>query len=484
MESGLFVTFFEPGEAFDRELPPVGPLDHVVARPRQLVADRAAAHQAEDVNVAIDRWLEAELELQRALGEEPGGTKRSELRVTSHGGVYLRFAVFGDARERDLVPELGPFAVVVVGRRTVEADGHVLATRGPSDLAPWELSMSAGNDAAGRHKPDLAFRATSGAYHQDIAPAAPRGAVAEPPRPVRPVEPPAPVPAPDPAPAPAVSVMPDPEPLFRPTPVDEPLAPSVAIPATPADEPPELTETDLALIQRMEREREDEAPRARLQEEERRRLGVDENEDATTWAMRYRPQPGPETAVEPSALAEPAGLEMRDVLWRMRFALVGVLVIALAAYGFFFLRSGGSLSAAGGGQGSTQTIGIAQKVSGARWDYVVNGVQRVPTSGTSRARGVYYVVRIGVTNRASDGAQISPSEFTLIDANGTEYNASGVSSGAYYGSDNTSSQYVWPQSFATGKTTSIAVVFDVDPSLPRGNKLTISELPRVRVTLD
>src|SRR5512141_827334 len=98
MEAGLHLTFFEPGESVDRELPPVGPLDHLVVGARRLVAERSAVHQMQDIDVAIDRWLEAELELQRALGEEPGGTKRSELRVTARDGGYLRFAVLGDAR--------------------------------------------------------------------------------------------------------------------------------------------------------------------------------------------------------------------------------------------------------------------------------------------------------------------------------------------------------------------------------------------------
>src|SRR3982074_1797822 len=97
MESGLHITFFDKGETHDRELPPVGPLDRVVLRQRQLIAERGSVQQAQDAGVSIDRWLEAELEFQRATGEEPGGTKRLETRVTAPGGVFLRFAVFGDA---------------------------------------------------------------------------------------------------------------------------------------------------------------------------------------------------------------------------------------------------------------------------------------------------------------------------------------------------------------------------------------------------
>jgi hypothetical protein len=475
MEAGLHVTFFEPGEAFHRELPPVGPLDHLVVGGRRLVAERSAVQQAQDIDVAIDRWLEAELELQRALGEEPGGTKRSELRVTARDGVYLRFAVLGDARERDLCPELGPFAVVVVGRRSVEADGQLLATRAASELAPWEMTSRAGADAAGRHKPDIAFRASGGTYHPEIVPLPP--------------SPPAPSSALPPAPSRAAAqqrdpLVRDPEPFVVPDPVRPASAPVVVAPAA-APEPPTLSENDVALIERMERERSEELLRARLQEEERRRLGVDEADDAaSTWAMRYRPQAANSPGSAESGAAAPAALDWRGLVWRMRFALIGLLLLAAGAYGFFSWRNGTPVSVASGGQQSFQTLGIAQKVTGTRWDYVVNGVQRAPTSGTSRARGTYYVVRIGVTNRGTEGAQLSPAEFTLIDASGTQYTAAGLSSGVYYGADNASSQFVWPQSFPVGKTASISVVFDVDPSLARGNQLAISELPRTRVNLD
>lgn len=491
MEAGLHLTFFEPGESVDRELPPVGPLDHLVVGARRLVAERSAVHQMQDIDVAIDRWLEAELELQRALGEEPGGTKRSELRVTARDGVYLRFAVLGDARERDLCPELGPFAVVVVGRRGVEGDGQLLATRAASELAPWEMTSHAGADAAGRHKPDIAFRASGGTYHPEIVPLPVRADAA---RAERHVRADTAIPAPPTPPPPAGALEPR-EPLFRdpapfvvPSPrTSPPAAPAFVAPPSaaepPAPEPPALTASDVALIERIERERNEELLRARLQEEERRRLGVDEADDpASTWAMRYRPQPA--NAPAAATMASRSELDWRGLIWRMRFALIGVLLLAAGAYGFFSLRNGTPVSVASGGQQSFQTVGIAQKVSGTRWDYVVNGVQRVPTAGTSRARGTYYVVRIGVTNRGTEGAQLSPSEFTLVDASGTVYSAAGLSSGAYYGPDNTSSQFVWPQSFAVGKTASIAVIFDVDPALGRGNQLAIAELPRTRVNLD
>ncbi len=475
MASGVYVTFFETGEPFERELPPVGPFDHVVVRHRQLVAERAVAEHAPEVGADIARWLEAELELQRALGVEPGGTKRTELRITAPDGVYVRFAVFGEPRERDLAPELGPYAVVVVGRRGVEADGQLLATRQQSELAAWELTVGAGDALVGLHKPDIAFRSASTSFHPDIAPlpARARAVEAEPESAVwvRPTSPAAPSAYTPPAP-----VHTEPAP-----PAPEPYPPLPAFPP-PAEEPPALTPSDLALIERMERERAEETLRARILDEERRRLGVDETDDAaTTWAMRYRPQAAnePESAAETSTDGE--GLRPGALLWRLRFAIIGLLLIGVGIYGVTVIRSGGTQTVPGQ---QIQTVGIAQKISGTRWDYVVNGVQRTPTAGSAQARGTYYIVRIGVTNKGTEGAQLSPNDFVLIDANGTEYRAESIGGGAYYSSSNTQSQYIWPQSFAVGKTASVSVVFDVSAALGRGNLLSISELPRVRVKLD
>jgi len=125
VDPGLYVTFFNEGERFDDELPPVGPLEHVVVRDRLLIADRKDGHHADFFGNS--RGIEAEYEFQRATGTEPGGVRRTDLRVVAPQGVYLRFVSFGHAAEHDPVPELGPYAIVVVGKQFVEADGDRLA---------------------------------------------------------------------------------------------------------------------------------------------------------------------------------------------------------------------------------------------------------------------------------------------------------------------------------------------------------------------
>jgi len=197
--------------------------------------------------------------------------------------------------------------------------------------------------------------------------------------------------------------------------------------------------------------------------------------------MRYRPQQASGADEDEEEEEAEPGLAWGPAMWRMRFAIIGVLVVFAAIYGFFVLRTGTAPSISGGQQ--VQYVGIAQHFTSDRWDFVVNGVQKVTTAGSARPRSGFYVVRIGATSKAADG-QLSPGEFTIIDANGAEYGAVGISSGAYQGGDNPGSPYVWPQGFIAGRAVTFSVLFDLDPSLPRGMLFKVSDQPNTRVRLD
>ncbi len=484
VEPGVYVTFFNEGEPFERELPPIGPLVGVVATHKQLVAERKTLEQMPDTGVSIDRWLEAEIEFQRATGEEPGGPRRTSMRLTAPEGVYLRFATFGEPREVAPVGELGPFAVVSITRRSVEADGTVVATRQASDLAPWDIASAAGDAYAGMHKPDIAFRTVGAPYHPRISsgpqpaqapivtPAPPTPAVetvyAPPSRPEAGYTPPMrPEPEYTPPPRREPEYTPPPRPTYSPPPPTEAAAPP---------EPPALTERDRELIERIERERAEDVLRARLQEEERRRLGVDDrSEAASTWSMRYRPAVSEEAATQ----SRPRfAFEWRALLWRMRFALIGVLLLGVGLYGITVARTG----FAPGPQSQIKTVGIAEKISGPRWDYVVNGVQRVQAAGIAKPRGVYVAVRIGLTNKGDAISQTTPGDFTAIDSAGIQYTAESLQSDVY-ASPRNSTPYVWPQSFPAGRTVTTQLIFDVDPAA-KGLQLIIADVPKTRVRLD
>lgn len=250
------------------------------------------------------------------------------------------------------------------------------------------------------------------------------------------------------------------------------------VPAVSAAEAP-LTPGDRAMIEQLDRERRDETLRTRIQVGERKRLGVeDPTTSATNVAMRYRPQ-ARDVPVEDG---NPSSLEWGPAMWRMRFAIIGVLVLGVTLYAFLAWRTGTAPTLSGGQQ--VQSVGVAERFSSARWEFVVNGVQKITTAGAARARGNFYVVRIGATNKGAEGQQLSPSDFAIVDANGVEYGPVGLTSGAYQTGENPSSPYLWPQSFPAGRAVTFSVVFDLDPSLQRGMLLKVSDQPSVRVRLD
>lgn len=500
MESGLYITFVDASEPRDRELPAVGPLDHVVLRDRRLLAERTSAWQAPDMSVAIDRLLEAELELQRATGEEPGGTKRPQMRFTAHDGVFLRFVVFGDAPEPHALPEFGPFAVVIVGPRSVEADGRQLATRSASEPARWELTASAGLNVTGVQWPDIAFRTATGAYHGSVAAAPPARAL-----PHEPIV--APPPSAEPAfappprgdstftPPPFVelpprepTLLPPPgvEPLFMPPVASEslfrpPADPARTPPAPPAAEAAALATSDVELIERIDRERTEETLRARIQEKERQRQSLsDSSVDASTsWAMHYRPQRAKDEDNDDVVVSEDGG-RIGGLLWRLRFVIIGILLVGAGIYGVTVFRETTEPSTAP----QFTFVNVGARFTGTRWDWVINGTQRVPDSGKLKAHGVFYLVRIGTTNLGTEGAQLAPGDFTLIDANGVEHGSLGLASGAYQGPDNPGSPNLWPPVFRVGTNVTFNVLFDIDPTLGRGMVLAVADAPRTRVRLD
>jgi hypothetical protein len=403
VEPGLYLTFFNEGEPFDAELPPVGPLEHVVVRDRSLMADRKDGQEA-DLFGGGRRWIEAEHELRRATGQEPGGAKRSDLRISAPEGVYLRFVSFGEAAAPDPFPELGPYAVVVVGRRGVEADGDSLATRSGFNGHRWELTGVGGSAFVGVIRPDIAFRTRSTVYHPEINQFRARA-------------------QPVPAAAPSRTV-----------------APPAPPPSAAARRPPE--EPVLSL-------------RGRISSE------------PSTARTRY-------ATMSPDADQR----EWGGAAWRLRYLIIGALVVLITVFSVPSIRS-----AISGGAPTEATVGVGTAVSSPEWIYNVGSVRRMTRIGASQPRGTYLVVQVGTTNRGRAGAQLVPSNFTLAAAGGERYVASGTSSGVYSGDSNPDSSYIWPADFPVGRQVVVPLIFDVNPSVS-GTELLIFDLPTTRVRLE
>lgn len=407
MEPGLYLTFFTEGEPLDGELPPVGPLEHVVVRGQSLMADLKDGGWS-DVFGAGPRWTEAKDELRRATGQEPGGTKRSDLRIAGPEGVYLRFVSFGEAAEHDPVPELGPYAVVVVGRRGVEADGDSLATRTGTNQNLWELTGVGGSAFVGVIRPDIAFRTRSTTYHPEIKPFR-TGATPPPSRPAA-----------------------------------APSRPAAAPVATRVVEPP-----------RPQRPREDPSP-----------------------TLRDRIGSEPSTTRSGYMVVEPERREWGGAAWRLRYLIIGALVVLIAVFSVPSFRS----LLTGGGP-TAETVAAGTAVSSPEWTYNVGNVRRVARIGDSQARGTYVVVQIAATNRTRAGAQLSPSNFTLTASNGEQYAAQPTSSGVYSSAANPDSAYIWPADFPVGRSVVVPLIFEVNSSIT-GLQLVILDVPTTRIRLE
>jgi len=419
MDPGLYLTFFTEGETSDEELPPVGPLEHIVIREHVLLADRSAVVQAAG-HPGAGHWTEGELELRRAMGIEPGGARRPHLRIAALGGVYLRFLSFAEADEPRPLSELGPFDLVVLGPRGVEADGELVAAHSEQDHAGWELTGE-GTAPGAEFRPDIAFRAGSTYYYPGIGGA----------RLVLPV------PSDDLSDGDDVSdgseTAAAPEPSLG-----APAAHEEA-PGTPPDAaPPQPIFERIAIA----------------------RQTVD--------------PPGVDRATRFSQLDA-----LVEAAWRFRIGLAGaaVLLIAVFALGSFRTMLAPQVSA------GTSVLGLGSEVMSSRWAYSVTSARRVTTAGSVRAQGIFMVVEVAVTNRGPNGAQLSPSVFLVVDAERKVYSALPAANAVYQGNANPGTPFVWTQTYPAEKSVGITVIFDVNPSI-RSPQLAITELPGVRIRLE
>src|SRR5438045_7901777 len=235
-DSGVYLQFFNEGEALEKELPPLGPFELLIIRHNRLIGDREhIEHDTQDLMGAgsVERWLEAELELRRALGDEPGGVHRHHMRFRApRGDIIVRFYDYaGDGPPR--VPELGPFYQLIVGKREVRGDDKLLAIRS-TDMSPWTLTDAVRPGVAGINKADLSVFALSA-------------------RETRPVAPP---------PIAAVAV---PMPLVEPAPAATHRA--AAVTASPIEAPPAAETPEAAALERQERPRIEFGERRNIQRE-------------------------------------------------------------------------------------------------------------------------------------------------------------------------------------------------------------------------
>ena len=151
--AGVYLAFDGGPDASDRDGPGIGPYDEIVLRGARAVGERAGLGKVIALRSSAGSWRDAESSSSESDQVEIG---RGDLRVSAGDGkVLLRFSddeVAGSAS----VPDLGPFAAVVVGTHEVRGDEETLAVR-VSRISPWQLTDRAGSGFQGAMKEALVF---------------------------------------------------------------------------------------------------------------------------------------------------------------------------------------------------------------------------------------------------------------------------------------------------------------------------------------
>ena len=464
-ETGVYLQFFDEGESFETELPPMGPFELLIIRHNRIIGDRENVEHDMLGSGSVERWLEAELELRRALGDEPGGVKRAHMRIRApRGDIIVRFYDYaGD--EAPKVPELGPFYAITVGKREVRADDKLLAIRS-TDMSPWTLTDAVRPGIAGINKAD--FSVFSLSARDPRATAAPHPPVA-----AAPSAAPGAAPAAEAAPARSAPAPEGPPKEFveRRT-VQREIY--VARPDPQRDET--LTPADVNLILRVDKLKQQELAEQLMIERLRKEQHVSPEaalraEALASVPMRFQPPVKEREAAEAAAAEQEEGEvpfteRVLGLLWAGRlFIVTGLLIIAaISAYGYLKPRA-----TAGNEPPPLTFAAMGEKITTPNWQYTIVSVERPVRVGTTPATtGGYLIVHVTVSRKDPDAAPPDPGDFVLIDGSGARTLAFATTSNVY----GPATGINWPTRYALNAFVQNNVVFDASPQA-RGLRLLI-----------
>jgi hypothetical protein len=450
-EAGVYLQFFDEGESVERELPPLGPFELLIFRHNRVIGDREQVeHDAMGLG-AVERWLEAELELRRALGDEPGGARRSHMRVRApRGDIIVRFYDYG-GDEPPKVPELGPYYALTIAKREVRADDQLIAVRS-TDLSPWTLTDAARPGIAGITKADFSVFSLSVREARPAPPAAPPQSMRE---------------AAGPALAAATSL---PEAPWAPQGdfVERRKVQRELYVARPdGQREPSLTPADVATVAKLkQQELGEQLMIERLRREQRAspEAALQPQSSPGDLAMRFQP-PVREREVAREAAAEateyedePFTTRVLRFLWSARLVIVTLLLAASLASAYGYLQPKLANNAA---PPSLTFAAVGDTIQSADWTYTVTSVERALKLGTvPAASGGYLVAHITVSKTNADAAPLSTSNFQLIDATGARGFPFGPSSDIY----TNNLGLVWASRYPTNQPVQDPLVFDVSPA--------------------
>jgi hypothetical protein len=166
--AGVYLAFDGGPDASGPDGLGIGPYDEIVLRGARAVGERGGLGKVIALRSSAGSWRDAETSSAESDQAEAG---RGELRISAGAdAVVVRFSddeVAGHAA----VPDLGPYATIVVGTHEVRGDDDTLAVR-VSRISPWQLTDSAGSGFQGATKDALVFVASASSAPSQPRPSA------------------------------------------------------------------------------------------------------------------------------------------------------------------------------------------------------------------------------------------------------------------------------------------------------------------------
>ena len=153
LAAGVYLAFDGGPDASGPDGPGIGPYDEIVLRGARAVGESDGLGKIIALRSAAGSWRNAETSSAEAAQGEIG---RGDLRVTAGGDVVVVRFSDDEVAGHGSVPDLGPFAAVVIGTHEVRGDEETLAVR-VSRISPWQLTDRAGASFQGTMKDALIF---------------------------------------------------------------------------------------------------------------------------------------------------------------------------------------------------------------------------------------------------------------------------------------------------------------------------------------
>jgi len=151
--AGVYLAFDGGPDASGPGGAGIGPYDEIVLRGARAVGERAGLGKVIALRSAAGSWRDAE---SSSSGSDQTETGRGDLRISAGDGLVLVRFADDEVAGQTSVPDLGPFAAVVIGTHEVHGDAETLAVR-VSRIAPWQLTDRAGASFQGATREALVF---------------------------------------------------------------------------------------------------------------------------------------------------------------------------------------------------------------------------------------------------------------------------------------------------------------------------------------